>query len=133
LGGLPPIVPAGIGNVFIAGIRPARVLPWKGPIERFGILVAKYVVLLDVAATFSGVETVDIPVPADIAERIDAIAGARHVSRDRAMADLLREAITAYEQRRESFLELAGRFQNSTDPAESEQLRGELARMTFGD
>ena len=85
------------------------------------------------AATISGVETVDIPVPADIAERIDAIAGARHVSRDRAMADLLREAITAYEQRRESFLELAGRFQNSTDPAETEQLRGELARMTFGD
>jgi metal-responsive CopG/Arc/MetJ family transcriptional regulator len=85
------------------------------------------------AATISGVETVEIPVPADIAERIDAIAVSRHVSRDRAMADLLREAVTAYEQRRESFLELAGRFQNSTDPAETEQLRGELARMTFGD
>jgi predicted transcriptional regulator len=85
------------------------------------------------AATISGVGTVEVPVPADIAERIDAIAGARHVSRDRAMADLLREAIAAYEQRRESFLELAGRFQKSTDPAETEQLRGELARMTFGD
>jgi metal-responsive CopG/Arc/MetJ family transcriptional regulator len=85
------------------------------------------------AATISGAETVDIPVPADIAERIDAIAVARHVSRDRAIADLLREAIAAYEQRRESFLELAGRFRDSTDPAETEQLRGELARMTFGD
>lgn len=84
------------------------------------------------AATISGAETVGIPVPADIAERIDAIAVARHVSRDRAAADLLQEAITAYEQRRESFLELAGRFQDSTDPAETEQLRGELARMTFG-
>jgi metal-responsive CopG/Arc/MetJ family transcriptional regulator len=79
------------------------------------------------------VETVDIPVPADMAEKIDAIALARHVSRDRAMADLLREAITAYERRREVFLKLAARFQNSTDPAETEQLRGELARMTFGD
>jgi hypothetical protein len=85
------------------------------------------------AAIISGVETVDIPDPADMAEKIDAIALARHVSRDRAMADLLREAITAYERRREVFLKLAARFQNSTDPAETEQLRGELARMTFGD
>ena len=83
--------------------------------------------------TISGIETVDIPVPADMAEKIDAIAVARHVSRDRAMADLLREAITAYEQRRKNFLEIAGRFQKSTDPAETEQLRGELAHMTFGD
>ena len=75
----------------------------------------------------------DIPVPTDVAERIDAIAVARHVGRDRAMADLLREAITAYEQRRENFLALAGRFQKSTDPAETEQLRGELVRVTLGD
>ena len=85
------------------------------------------------AAIISGVETVAIPVPSDMAEMIYAIAAARHVSRDRAMADLLRDAITAYEQRRESFLELAGRFQNSTDPAETEQLRGELVRVTLGD
>ena len=85
------------------------------------------------ATTISRVETVDITVPADIAEKIDAIALARHVSRDRAMADLLREAVTAYERRREVFLNLAARFQNFTDPAEMERLRGELARMTFGD
>jgi hypothetical protein len=85
------------------------------------------------AVTIPGAEPVDIPVPADMAERIDAIAVARHVSRDRAMADLLQEAITAYEQRRTNFLELAERFQKSTDPAETEQLREELARMTFGD
>jgi hypothetical protein len=72
-------------------------------------------------------------VTADIARKINAIALERHVSRDRATADLLREAITAYEQRREDFLELASRFQNSTDPAETEQLREELGRMTFGD
>jgi hypothetical protein len=52
------------------------------------------------------VETVDIPVPADLAGKIGAIAFARHVSRDRAMADLLREAITAYERRREVFRSL---------------------------
>jgi hypothetical protein len=85
------------------------------------------------AVIISRAETVDVLVPADMAERIDAIAAARHVSRDRALADLLRDAITAYEQRREKFLELAERFQKSTDPAETEQLRGELAQMTFGD
>ena len=85
------------------------------------------------AVTISGVETVDIPVPADMAAQIDSIAVARHVSRDRALADLLRDAIAAYEDRRAAFLELAGRFQQSTDPAETDQLRGELAQMTFGD
>lgn len=74
----------------------------------------------------------DISVPADIAERIDEIAVSRHVSRDRAIIDLLREAIPSYEERRSAFLELAERFQQSTGPAETEQLRGELAQMTFG-
>ena len=85
------------------------------------------------ATVISGVDTVDIPVPTDVAERVHAIAVARHVSRDRALADLLREAITAYDQRRERFLELAARFQKSTDPTETERLRDELAQMTFGD
>jgi hypothetical protein len=67
-----------------------------------------------------------------MAEKLDSIAGARHVSANRAIIDLLADAITAYEQRRTKFLELADRFQKSTDPAESERLREELANMTFG-
>jgi hypothetical protein len=85
------------------------------------------------AVTVSDVHTVDIPVPAAMTTRIESIAAARHVSRDRAIADLLRDAIAAYEDRRAVFLELADRFQHSTDPAETDQLRGELAQMTFGD
>ena len=85
------------------------------------------------AVTLSDVQTIDIPVPADLATKIDSIAVARHVSRDRALADLLRDAIAAYEDRRAAFLELAERFQQSTDPGETDQLRGELAKMTFGD
>ncbi len=85
------------------------------------------------AVILSDVHTVDIPVPVDIAAEIDSIAVALHVSRDRAIADLLRDAITAYEERRAAFLELAGRFQQSTDPVESDQLRGELAQMMFDD
>ena len=70
--------------------------------------------------------------PTRMAEKIDAIAEKRHVSANRAIVDLLGDAITAYEQRRAAFLALADRFQKSTDPAESARLREELARMTFG-
>ncbi len=67
-----------------------------------------------------------------MAEKLDSIAEARHVSANRAIIDLLTDAITAYEQRRKTFLELADRFQKSTDPVETERLRDELANMTFG-
>jgi len=70
--------------------------------------------------------------PAEMAEKVDAITEKRHVSANRAIVDLLSDGITAYEQRRAAFLELADRFQKSTDPAETVRLREELARMTFG-
>jgi hypothetical protein len=71
-------------------------------------------------------------VPPELAEELDSIAATRHVSANRAIIDLLSDAITAYEQRRTAFLELADRFQKSTDPAETERLRDDLANMTFG-
>jgi len=73
-----------------------------------------------------------ISLPPEIAARVDEIAATRHVSANRAMIDLLRDAIAAYDQRRKAFLELADRFQKSTDPSETQKLRDELARMTFG-
>lgn len=73
-----------------------------------------------------------ISLPAKMAEKIDAIAVSRHVSGNRAIVDLLADAISAYDERRTAFLELADRFQKSTDPNEIERLREELARMTFG-
>jgi predicted transcriptional regulator len=68
----------------------------------------------------------------EVAEKIDAIAASRHVTANRAIVDLLADAIAAYEQRRTAFLELADRFQKSTNPAETKRLRGKLARITFG-
>lgn len=67
-----------------------------------------------------------------MAEKIDAIAASRHLTGNRAIVDLLEDAITAHELRRKAFLELTDRFQKSTNRAETEQLREELARMTFG-
>jgi hypothetical protein len=71
-------------------------------------------------------------IPSAMAEKIDAIAMARHVSGNSAIADLLADGIAAHDQRRNAFLELADRFQKSKDPAEAKRLREELARMTFG-
>jgi metal-responsive CopG/Arc/MetJ family transcriptional regulator len=73
-----------------------------------------------------------ISMPSEMAERVDAIAEARHVSANRAIVDLLADGIEAHEQRRKAFLELADRFQKSKDPAVTKRLREELARMTFG-
>jgi hypothetical protein len=73
-----------------------------------------------------------ISLPAEVAEKIEAIAVSRHVSANRAIVELLGDAIVAFEQRRAAFLELADRFQKSTESAEIERLREELAQMTFG-
>jgi hypothetical protein len=73
-----------------------------------------------------------ISLPAEMADKIDTIAGNRRVTANRAIVDLLADAIAAYQQRRTVFLELADRFQKSKDPVETERLRDELARMTFG-
>jgi hypothetical protein len=62
---------------------------------------------------------------------VDEIAATRCVSANRAMINLLRDAIAAYDQRRKMSLELADRFQKSTQPSETQKSRDELARMTF--
>ena len=88
----------------------------------------------DMGTTLTGSDSIrrSISLPAGVAEKIDAIAASRRVSGNRTIVDLLTDAIEAYEQRRAAFLELAGRFQESSDPGETERLREELARMTFG-
>jgi hypothetical protein len=73
-----------------------------------------------------------ISLPTEMAEKIDRIADSRHVSANRAIVDLLSDAIDAYEQRRKAFFDIADRFQKAKDPVESRRLREELARMTFG-
>jgi hypothetical protein len=56
----------------------------------------------------------------------------KRVSVNRAIVDLLKDGIEAYEQRRQSFFELADRYRRATDQNEIERLREQLARMTFG-
>ena len=74
-----------------------------------------------------------VTIPAQLAARIEKIAYNRHVTTNRVILDLIEDGIAAYDQRRAAFLELTERFQKSTDPVETERLREELIRMTFGD
>lgn len=85
-------------------------------------------------STLAGEDTIrrSISIPSETAEKIYAIAASRRISANRAIVDLLTDAIAAYDQRREEFLALADRFQKSKDPAESKKLREQLAKMTFG-
>lgn len=109
----------------------------EGPKLRPQLRIRFWCVLVysgDMSTTLVGAEAIrrSISLPAEMAEKLDGIAEARRVSANRAIIDLLADAITAYEQRRTIFFELADRFQKSTDPAETERLREELASMTFG-
>jgi hypothetical protein len=73
-----------------------------------------------------------VTLPRWVADRVERIAASRRVSANRVLVDLVEDAIRAYEQRRSEFMAMADRFQQSTDPVETEKLREELARMTFG-
>jgi metal-responsive CopG/Arc/MetJ family transcriptional regulator len=73
-----------------------------------------------------------VSLPAELAEAVNRIAKSRRVSQNRALVDLIRDGVAAYRDRRSEFFAIAERFQKSVDPAETERLRAELARMTFG-
>lgn len=87
---------------------------------------------MEMLAEKSDVVRRSISLPSQSARRVDEIALARHVSSNRAIIDLLTDAVAAYDQRRNAFLDLADRFQKSVDPVETARLRDELAQMTFG-
>lgn len=74
-----------------------------------------------------------VSLPVGLAKRIRAIAKARRTSANRVLVDLVESGLEAKEAERERFLQLARRFKESSDPTESDRLREELARLTFGD
>jgi hypothetical protein len=74
-----------------------------------------------------------VSLPAGTAKRVRAIAKARKTSANRVLVDLIETGLEAKEMEKERFFALARRFKETTDPAESDRLREELARLTFGD
>lgn len=76
-------------------------------------------------------QSVSLPLP--VARRVRALAKAGRTSASRVLVDLIETGLETKAAEKERFLDVARRFKEETDPSESEKLREELARLTFGD
>ncbi len=74
-----------------------------------------------------------VSLPSRVARRVRAIARARRTSANRVLVDLIETGIAAGEAEKRRFFDLARRFKESSDPAESKRLREDLASMIFGE
>ena len=86
--------------------------------------------------TMSGMGSIvrqSVSLPTPTVKRVRAIAKARRTSASRVLVDLIETGLQAKEAEKAQFLDLARRFKAATDPEESERLREELARLTFGE
>ena len=74
-----------------------------------------------------------VSLPPRVARRVRTIAKAQRTSASRVLVGLIETGLAAGEAEKRRFFDLARRFKESSDPAESERLREELAGMIFGE
>jgi hypothetical protein len=74
-----------------------------------------------------------VTLSAGVARRVRALARVKKASASRVIAELIESGLQAQDAERDRFLRLADRLTRSKDRAEQEQLKEELARLTFGD
>jgi hypothetical protein len=74
-----------------------------------------------------------ISLPMRIARNVRVIAKTRRTSINRVLVDLIEAGLQSREGEKQRFFKLADRLTESADPAEQQQLKQELARMTFDD
>ena len=74
-----------------------------------------------------------VTLSAGVARRVRRLARAQKVSASRVIAELVESGLQAHDAERERFLHLADRLTRSNDRAELDQIKEELARLTFGD
>jgi hypothetical protein len=68
-----------------------------------------------------------------VARRVRALARAKKSSTSRVIAELVESGLHAHDAERERFLKVADRLAESSDPVEQQELKEELAHLTFGD
>ena len=73
-----------------------------------------------------------VTLSAGVARRVRTLARAKRASTSRVIAELVESGLQVQDAERDRFLKLAGRLTSSRDPAEQEQIKEELARLTFG-
>lgn len=74
-----------------------------------------------------------VSLPPRLARRVKALAKDQRTSANRVLVDLIEHGLESRESEKQRFLALADEFAASRDPAEREQLKQELARLTFGE
>ena len=74
-----------------------------------------------------------VSLPARVARHVRAMAKTRKTSANRVLLDLIETGLQSKKAEKERFFALANRLMESVDPAERQQLKEELARMTFGE
>ena len=73
-----------------------------------------------------------VSLPAGVARRVRQMAKDKNASANQVLVELIERGIESKEAAKRSFFELADRLSVSTDPAEQQRIKKELARMTFG-
>jgi metal-responsive CopG/Arc/MetJ family transcriptional regulator len=74
-----------------------------------------------------------VTLPSPVAKRVKALAKSRKVSSNRILVELVETGLRSKEEEKRRFFELAGRLSTSTDEKEQQELKEQLARMTFGE
>ena len=74
-----------------------------------------------------------VSLPSPLAKRVKALAKSQKVSSNRILVDLVETGLRSKEEERRRFFELADRLSTSTDAKEQQELKEQLARMTFGE
>ena len=74
-----------------------------------------------------------VTLPSQVAKRVSALAKSQKVSSNRILVDLVETGLRSKEEEKRRFFELAGRLSTSTDAKEQQELKEQLARMTFGE
>ena len=74
-----------------------------------------------------------VSLPTRIAKDVRVMAKNRNTSANRVLVDLIEAGLQSKAAEKERFFALAHRLAQSTDVAERQRLKTELARMTFGE
>jgi metal-responsive CopG/Arc/MetJ family transcriptional regulator len=74
-----------------------------------------------------------VSLPSPLAKQVKAMAKSRKVSSNRVLVELVETGLRSKEEEKRRFFELADMLSKSTDPKEQQELKEQLASMTFGE
>ncbi|HEX3129160.1 MAG TPA: hypothetical protein VH394_17635 [Thermoanaerobaculia bacterium] len=74
-----------------------------------------------------------VSLPPELARRVKALAKTKKTSANRVVVDLIEAGLEAQEREKKRFFDLADRLTRSVDAKEQQQIKEELAFLTFGE